>query len=71
MLVTNVNTTSTPNTLTVQRGVNGTTAATHNVNAPVYLATDQSGNGRDSTPDIGAFQLISGPPKVRRPRNTP
>ena len=61
MLVTSVNTTATPNTLTVQRGVNGTARTSLNVGDGVYLATDQRGNGRDSTPDIGAFQLTSGP----------
>ncbi len=60
MLVTNVNTSSTPNTLTVQRGVNGTTAASHAAGAGVYLAIDQRGNARATPPDIGAFQLTAG-----------
>ena len=57
MLVTSVNTTT--NTLTVQRGVNGTTAATHNVAASVYFATDQRGINRPTPADIGAFQLCA------------
>ena len=61
MLVTNVDTTT--NTLTVQRGVNGTTAATQPVGASVYLATDQRGSarrrprhGRFSDSDYGDLQ---------------
>ena len=43
------------NTLTVIRGVNGTTAAPHSVNAAVYPATDQRGSPRlvNGTLDIG------------------
>ena len=55
MLITNVNTSA--NTLTVQRGVNGTTATTHAVGASVYLATDQRGAPTPTPPDIGAFEL--------------
>ena len=55
MLVTGVSTSA--NTLTVQRGVNGTIAATHAAGAGVYLATDQRGVARPIPPDIGAFQL--------------
>jgi large repetitive protein len=55
MLVTAVNTAN--NTLTVQRGVNGTTAATHAVGAGVYFAADQRGIFRPTPPAIGAFQL--------------
>jgi hypothetical protein len=54
LLVTNVNLTT--NTLTVQRGYNGTTATSHAVGAGVYLATDQRGIQRPTPPDIGAYQ---------------
>ncbi len=54
MLVTNVNLTT--NTLTVVRGYNGTTAASHNAGAGVYLPFDQRGVGRLVPPDIGAYQ---------------
>ena len=55
MLVTAVNLTT--NTLTVQRGYNGTTPAMHNSGAGVFLGTDQRGASRlTSNPDIGAFQ---------------
>jgi hypothetical protein len=56
MLVTAVDTKN--NTLTVQRGVNGTQAAPHAAGAAIFFATDQRGlprlvNGQE---DIGAFQ---------------
>ena len=54
MLVSNVDLAA--NTLTVVRGVNDTTAATHSDGAGVYLATDQRGLPRSGTPDVGAFQ---------------
>ena len=57
MLVTNVNTTT--NTLTVERGVDGTTAATQLAGANVYLATDQRGYQVTTPPDIGAYQATS------------
>ncbi len=47
-------------TLNVQRGVNGTTAATHAANAPIYLVSDQRGEvvnqGTPPPVDIGAVQ---------------
>jgi hypothetical protein len=46
----------TSNGLTVVRGYNGTTAAAHSANTPVYLATDQRGDPRTNPPDIGAVQ---------------
>jgi hypothetical protein len=52
MLVTNVS----GSNLTVIRGSNGTTAAAHNRNAPIYFATDQRGGTRTIPPDIGAYQ---------------
>jgi hypothetical protein len=56
MLVTNVNLAA--NTLSVVRGYNGTTAATHTNASAVYLATDQRGFWRPtSAPDMGAYQL--------------
>ncbi len=54
MLVTNVDLFN--NTLTVVRGVNQTTASTHNEGAGVFLATDQRGLPRSGTPDLGTFQ---------------
>ena len=51
MLVTNVNLTT--NTLTVVRGVNGTSAVAHAANAGISLATDQRGAPASSS--IGAF----------------
>jgi hypothetical protein len=51
LLVTNVS----GNTLTVVRGANGTVAAAHPLNTKVYLALDQRGATRASTPDMGAF----------------
>ena len=54
MLVTNVNLST--NTLTVVRGYNGTTAATHGGGAGVYFLTDQRGYAFSGTPDIGAYQ---------------
>jgi hypothetical protein len=59
MLVTNVNLTN--NTLTVARGYNGTTAATHGGGAGVYLATDQRGVPRTTPPDIGAYAFNQPP----------
>jgi hypothetical protein len=46
------------NTLTVQRGFAGTTAAAHAAGAPVYPATDQRGQPRlrSGQVDVGAFQ---------------
>ena len=55
MLVTNVNTST--NTMTVQAGVNGTTAASHAVGSSVFFAMDQRGIIRPTPPAIGAFQL--------------
>jgi hypothetical protein len=56
MLVTNVNLST--DTLTVQRGYNGTPASSHNSGAGVFLATDQRGFWRSTTaPDVGAYQL--------------
>ena len=53
MLVTAVNTST--NVLTVQRGVNGTTAATASSGASVYLGNDQRGFARvPAVSDIGA-----------------
>lgn len=46
MLVTNVSLTQLANTLTVQRGYNGTTPAIHSVASAVLLAFDQAGNPR-------------------------
>jgi predicted outer membrane repeat protein len=45
-------------TLTVRRGVNGTIATAHSVNAALFLATDQRGVLRPTNGpvDIGAFQ---------------
>jgi hypothetical protein len=56
MLVTGVSS----EIVTVIRGYNGTTAAAHNTNAPIYLATDQRGDPRDNSPDLGAFQTQLG-----------
>ena len=61
MLVTNVNLSN--NTLTVQRGINGT-AASHDVGAGVYLATDQHSVSRATPPDIGDFQATPANPTV-------
>ncbi len=49
------------NTLTVTRGANGTTAATHNSGANISLALDQRGESRllNGNADIGAFQSQS------------
>ncbi len=44
------------NSLTVVRGYDGTTAASENFATAVYVATDQTGELRDSAPDIGAFE---------------
>ena len=55
MEVTNVDLVN--NTLTVTRGLNGTTAAMHRANAGITLATDQRGDPAPSPPDIGAYQL--------------
>jgi hypothetical protein len=60
MLVTNVNLST--NTLTVVRGYNGTTAATHSSGAGVFFRTDQRGNAYSGTPDIGAFKFTSTAP---------
>jgi hypothetical protein len=51
------------NTLTVQRGVNGTSAASHDVNTAVYPAGDQRGQPRTrgGVTDIGAFQVQANP----------
>lgn len=45
------------NDLTVTRGVNGTTAATHNDSAPIYFVFDQRDGIRAGTPDIGAYEF--------------
>ena len=55
ILVTAINTTN--NTLTVQRGVNGTTAASHSVGSSVFFAMDQRGIIKPTPAAIGAFQL--------------
>jgi hypothetical protein len=51
----------TANTLTVQRGVNGTTAAAHTSGAGLFLATDQRGPGYprvvNGGVDIGAVEV--------------
>jgi hypothetical protein len=39
-----------------QRGYNGTTAASHNANAGVYLVTDQIGQNRIGHNDMGAYE---------------
>ncbi len=52
MLVTTVS----GNTLTVTRGYNGTTAASHTSGTGVILPFDQTGLARVGTPDIGAFE---------------
>jgi hypothetical protein len=44
-------------TVTVIRGYNGSTAAPHNVGAPMLLATDQRGVNRSSPTEIGAYQI--------------
>src|SRR5262249_3357626 len=56
MLVTWVNRST--RTLTVERGYNGTTAVSHDPDAPVYFATDQRGLPRvvNGSTDVGAFQ---------------
>jgi len=55
MLVTDVNTQG--GEVTVTRGYNGTTPATHSAGARVYWADDQAGQTRSVTqPDIGAFE---------------
>ncbi len=55
MMVTSANPTN--NTLTVIRGYNGTTAATHNAGAGVFFILDQRlFNDLTSTPDVGAYQ---------------
>src|SRR5262249_44221368 len=61
MLVTAVDTTN--NTLTVQRHVNGTTAATHSKDEDVFPAFDQRGQARQVNGhfDIGAFQTQANP----------
>jgi hypothetical protein len=53
MLVTSISN----NTLTVQRGYNGTTAAAHLAGAGVYLPADQTGQFRGRKVDIGAFEV--------------
>ena len=60
ILVTSVNTIT--NILTVQRGVNGTTASAHSVGAGVYLATDQRGVVTSTLPSIGAYNIA--PPVI-------
>ena len=73
MLVTSVDVTA--NTLTVQRGYNGTMANSHAGNAGVFLATDQSGqprvvNGQTSIGrlcrDLFRYHATDGDPGVRR-----
>jgi IPT/TIG domain len=56
-------------TLNVERGVNGTTAATHAVNAPIYLISDQRGEVIPSAAvptsvDMGAVQSAATVPIV-------
>lgn len=54
------------NALTVTRGYNGTTAASHSASAAVYLVTDQRGSPRvvDGSTDIGAFQTQGSPNRL-------
>jgi hypothetical protein len=54
MTITAVNTSN--NTITVQRGVNGTTATTHAQGAGLIPATDQRGVVRHTPTNIGAYQ---------------
>ncbi len=54
MLVTGVDLPD--NTLTVVRGYDGTAAASENFGTAVYVATDQTGQLRDSAPDVGSFE---------------
>ena len=55
MMVTRVNLNT--NTLTVIRGINGTTAAPHSAGAEVFFILDQRGyNFSTSTPDVGSYQ---------------
>jgi hypothetical protein len=51
------------NTLVVDRGQSGTSAAAHSANAVVYLATDQRGLPRvvSGSTDIGAYQSQTNP----------
>jgi predicted outer membrane repeat protein len=44
------------NTLVVTRGYNGTTAASHALNAGVFFPFDQNGNARHGAVDIGAYE---------------
>lgn len=54
VLVTAVD--STNNTITVTRGADDTTAATHASGTGLFLAFDQRGLPRNANPDIGAFE---------------
>jgi hypothetical protein len=64
ILVANVDRNS--NSLAVQRGVNGSTAAAHSTGAAVTFATDQRGAGFPrivyNLADIGAFEVQAGTP---------
>ena len=63
MLVTAVS----GNTVTVVRGYNGTTAATHASGASVYFSLDQRGyaiSTTTTTPDIGAYQSAGTAPST-------
>jgi len=55
-------------TLSVVRGTNGTTAATHAANASVYLVSDQRGEvtsfNNPAVVDIGAYQSTASTPAV-------
>ena len=67
MLVTSVNTTL--NTLTVQRGVDGSTAISHPGGSNVFLASDQRGVDFQVAPSIGAYTAgawLVVDPSVRR-----
>ncbi|HEX4128847.1 MAG TPA: choice-of-anchor Q domain-containing protein [Pirellulales bacterium] len=59
MLITDTN-----GTLTVTRHVNGTTAAMHNVGAVVTFPTDQIGDARVGTADIGAYEYHGTPASI-------
>ncbi len=58
MLITQIS----GSTISVTRGVNGTTAATHTVGAAIYLPTDQRGSPRSAgtSTDIGAYETYYG-----------
>jgi hypothetical protein len=76
MLVTNVDLAN--NSLTVERGYNGTTATGHSSGAGLILPFDQIGQPRVGSPDIGAFEdqkppalAIGGPAVTYYPLSAP